>query len=368
VTRGWTIALSVVGAVVALNLLLLGLRATTGGTPGGPTSSSYATGADGNAALATLLSRAGHVVVRARVPPHAARLVPGDTAVVLDPPLVLPEDIEALRVFVHEGGRLIASPGGSDWLRRAIKNGPLGGADGIVKAYPLAPLRELSRVRTVRTAGDNAWVAARGTLPIVGNARGSVVVAAHPGLGHTLLLADPTPLQNAYLARADNAQLALALAGPARRRVVFFEGYHGYGRGSGLAAIPRSWQRALLLAAGAALLFMFARARRLGPPEDDARPFAPARREYVDALAATLARTRDRREALAPLRDELRRRVARRSGLWQDASEDALAAAATRLGLSTEEVEAMRHDGPLDELALGRAFARSSDRGSTWRT
>jgi hypothetical protein len=367
VTRGWKIALSVAGAILALNLLLLAVRATTGGTPGGPTSSSYATGADGDAALATLLTRAGHRVVRERVTPHAAQLGPGDTAVVLDPPFVLAEDIEALGTFVRDGGRLVASPGASNWLRRAVPNGPVDGAAGVVDAHPLAPLPELSAVRTVEAAGENAWAAARGTLPVVGDARGSIVVAAHPGAGRAWLLADATPLQNAYLGRADNAQLALALVGPARRRVVFFETYHGYGRSSGLAAIPGSWQRALLLAAGAALLFMFARARRLGPPEDDARPFAPARREYVDALAATLARSRDRQAALAPVRDELRARIARRSGLRRDATEDALATAAARLGFSTEEVDAMRHETSPDELALGRAFARSSERGSTWR-
>lgn len=367
-TRGWKITLWIAGAVLALNVLLLGIRATTGGTPGGPASSSYATGADGDAALATLLSRAGHVVQRARVAPHTANLLPGDTAVVLDPPFVLPADIDALRAFVRAGGRLVASPGGSNWLRHVITEGPVDGAPGVVTAHPLAPLRELSRVSTVTTAGDNAWAEARGTLPVIGDARSSVVVAAHPGAGQAFLLADATPLQNAYLGRSDNAQLALALAGPARRRVVFFESYHGYGRGSGLAAIPSSWQRALLLAAGAALLFMFARVRRLGPAEEQMRPFAPARREYVDALAATLARTRDRQAALAPLRDELRTRIARRSGLWHDASDDELALAAARLGLSTEEVEAMRHDGPPDELALGRAFARSAGRGSTWKT
>jgi hypothetical protein len=368
VTRGWKIVLSAAAGILALNLLLLAVRATTGGTPGGPASSSYATGVDGDAALATLLTRAGHLVVRERVTPHAAKLAPGDTAVVLDPPFVLPEDVEALRRFVRGGGRLVASPGASDWLRSAIPNGPVGGAAGIGNAYPLAPLPELSAVRTVKTAGEQAWVAARGTLPVVGDARGSVVVAARLDAGRAWLLADETPLQNAYLGRADNAQLAFALVGPARRRVVFFESYHGYGRSTGLAAIPSPWQRALLLAGGAALLFMFARARRLGPPEDDARPFAPARREYVDALAATLARTRDRQTSLTPLREELRARIARRSGLRGDASEDALAAAAARLGLSTDEVNAMRHDGQPDELALGRAFARSSERGSTWRT
>jgi hypothetical protein len=354
--------------VLVLNLLLAGVRATTGGTPGGPASSSYATGADGDAAFGALLSRAGHEVVRNTGTPHTVKLGAGDTAVVLDPPFVLPDDLRALRAFVRGGGRLVASPGGTAWLAKVVQNGPLDGADGVARAHPLAPVPEVRGIGSVVTAGDNGWSSARAALPALGGARASVLAVARAGGGRALLLADATPLQNRYLARADNAQLALALAGAPSRRVVFFEGYHGYGRGSGLGAIPGSWQRALLMAAAAVLVFMLARVRRLGPPEDDTRPFAPARREYVDALAATLARTRDPATALAPLRDELRKRVARRSGLRPGASDAELASAAARLGLSTDEVDALKPDGDLDELALGRAFARTGEGGNTWRS
>jgi hypothetical protein len=162
---------------------------------------------------------------------------------------------------------------------------------------------------------------------------------------------------------------AAALAGAPNRRVVFFEAYHGYGRGSGLWAVPTNWKFAFALGAASVLAFMLARGRRLGPAEDEARPFAPARREYVDALAATLARTRDPRAALAPVRDELRTRIARRAGLRPGTSEDDLAEAAARLGLPGDEAQALRDDGPFDELALGRAFARTAEGGrASWKT
>jgi hypothetical protein len=368
-TRGWKIALSIAAGVVALNLLLAGLRATTGGTPGGPTSSSYATGADGDAAFATLLGRAGHDVVQERATPHRATLGPGDTAVVLDPPFVLREDERALRSFLLSGGRLIASPGGSGWLRRVVPRGPTDGGSGTALAHPLAPVPEVRGVTVVATAGDNAWADAHGALPALGDADSSVLAVARAGSGRALLLADPSPLQNAFLGRADNARFAAALAGAPNRRVVFFEAYHGYGRGTGLSAVPGNWQFAFALGAAAVLVFMLARGRRLGPAEDEARPFAPARREYVDALAATLARTRDPRAALAPVRDELRTRVARRGALRSDASEDDLAQAAARLGLPHDEVQALRDDGPFDELALGRAFARTAERRkASWKT
>ena len=60
------------------------VNSLAGGSPGGPTSSSYATGGDGLAAYASLLGRAGHPVSRLRTPLADARLDPRDTLVVLD--------------------------------------------------------------------------------------------------------------------------------------------------------------------------------------------------------------------------------------------------------------------------------------------
>ena len=42
-------------------------------------------------------------------------------------------------------------------------------------------------------------------------------------------LADPSPVQNGFLASDDNAALALGLAGSPDRTVLFAEGAHGYG-------------------------------------------------------------------------------------------------------------------------------------------
>jgi hypothetical protein len=369
VTRGWKIAIGAIAAIVALNLALRALDAATGGTPGGPASSSYATGNDGARAYAELLARAGHEVRRERSDPHAARLAPNETAVVLDPPFVLARDVDALRTFVAAGGRLVASPGGSRWLRRLDPHAPLAGAGGVEVARPLAPVAELGGVHEVRTAGDRSWLAARGAVPALGSTDRSVLAVAALGRGRELLLADPSPLQNGLLGRADNARLALALAGPPSRPVVFFERYHGYGTGSGLSAIPGSWQALLVLGALAAIVFMLARVRRLGPPEEDERALDPPRREYVEALAATLARTSDRERALDPVRSEVRRRVTARSGLRPDASDEQLAAAARRLELGDDEVRALL--GPAGDnaatLALGRALARLGEGRGGWR-
>jgi hypothetical protein len=169
------------------------------------------------------------------------------------------------------------------------------------------------------------------------------------------------------LGEDDDAAFALAAAGPASRPVLFFETYHGYGQSSGLAAIPGRWWTAFGLGAVAVAVLMLARGRRFGPPEADERELAPPRREYVESLAGVLARTRAPREALAPLRAEVRRRLARRTGI-PPGDDDRLAAAARRLGFADDEIAATLGGGG-DVLAAGRALARlgTTQRGGRWR-
>jgi hypothetical protein len=359
VTRGWKIGLGIVAGVILLNLGLATLRSATGGTPGGPSSSSYATAAGGAAAFASLLARVGHEVVRERVTPHRVALGSHDTVVVLDASVVLPDDAIALRRFLLGGGRLIASSDRAARLRLVVERPPEWSAHPVTVARPLIPIPELQGVRRIESAGNGAWQRAGSSIAALGDRRRSLLVVAAVGPGRALLLADSSPLQNAYLGRADNARLATALAGASSRRVVFFETYHGYGRGTGISAIPGRWRATILLAGLSALVFMLARIRRLGPAEDAARPFAPSRREYVDALAATLARTREPGEALEDVRREVRDRVTRRGGLPPDAPDADVGAAAARFGLAADEIQSvLRSEAPFDELAIGRAFVR----------
>jgi hypothetical protein len=320
----WKAALGVVAALMVIEVGLRALDSATGGTPGGPRSSSYATGRDGAAALAELLARNGHVVRRERKLPHEIALDPQGTAFLLDPPFVARDDARALRRFVAGGGRVVASDAGAQWLRRLAPAVPGSG-----------------RGRTVRV-----------------------------GAGSVVVLPSAAPLWNDSLARGGNALLALRAAGPGRRAVTFFEAYHGYGRTSGLRAIPRSWIAPLALLAAAGAVLMLARVRRLGPPEAGERQLDPPRRAYVDAVAATIARTRDRSLALDRVRTEVRARIAVRAGLRRDAPEADLAAAARRLQFRDDEVGALvgRTDGATATLALGRALARLSGKGSAWRS
>lgn len=277
--------------VVALALLAAVIDELTPHA-GGPTSSSYATSADGLAGYAELLSRAGHAVSRLRVRPSTATLDPRSTVVLLDPSLVLRDDVAALRRFVIAGGRLIAGgrePGA--WLSELVAGSPSWTDTGDTTATPIVPVPETSGVNLVGSAGTGAWSDAGGTLPALGGARSSLLTVVTLGAGRTALLADSSPLQNRLLAHADDAALGLALAGAPGRPVAFEEASHGYGASSGLAALPARWKWALLGLVIAALLAVAAKIRRLGPAAPPPVPALPPRRVHVEALASALART-----------------------------------------------------------------------------
>ena len=107
------------------------------------------------------------------------------------------------------------------------------------------------------------------------------------------------PLENAYLARADNAAFALALAGPSRGRSSSSKACTDTARAAGLGAIPTPWKVALARARGRGrCVLAWSRSRRFGPPDRAAASSPPARAEYVRALAC-LARAHPRPRARA---------------------------------------------------------------------
>ena len=356
------LVLFAVAALVGLNLALAGLEAVTGGSaPGGPSSSSYATGPEGLAAYADLLGQHGHPVSRLRARLDRSRLDPGTTVLVADPTRVRPAETAALARFVRRGGRLLASGEGSGpALRRLLGPGLEWAPGGGSVARPVTPVPEVSGVSSVRADGPGSWRQAGPTLPVLEGREGATVATvASLGRGRIVALADPSLWQNRQLGSADNAALALAAAGEAGRPVRFAEAHHGFDAREGFDAIPPRWKWAMAAALLATLAWMWSQGRRLGPPEQLAPDLPPPRRAYVDALAASLARTRQPADAIEPLQATARRLVARRAGLPDDADADALRRAARRLGLAEAEVAALFVAATTTEdvMAAGRALA-----------
>lgn len=347
--------------VLGLNLLTAGVTVVTGGSgPGGPTSSSYATAPDGLAAYAEFLARHGHRVERLRVSLDKAALDPAATLFLAEPTGLTDAEAMALAAFVGEGGRLVATGSGVEDVLSELPGGaPEWSSDTVESARPLLPVPELDGVAAVEAGGEGAWRRAGGTLPVLGGPDGVLATVVTVGRGRVVALADPSPLQNRLLARADNAAFGLAIIGEGRP-VAFAEAHHGYGQGTGLAAVPSRWRWAMAGGFLAALVWMWSRSRRLGPPDEIERSEPPARRAYVDAMAGALARTRQPDVAVAPLQDRARRRLAARAGLAPDAGDDALRRAATQLALAPDEVDALFRPcrSEADVLAVGRLMAR----------
>jgi hypothetical protein len=355
--------LALAAAFAALAVAAVVVNGLTPGQ-GGSTSSSYASAPDGLGAYAELLTRSGHPVTRLRTAlANAQPLDPGRTLVMLDPETVAPSDVTALRQFVSGGGRLVAGGGSPGrWLAGLLPDPPSWSPDGSSLASPLVPAPEIAGVTRVRSAGQGSWRNAHAALPVLGAASGSLLTVARLGRGRVALLADTSPLQNRFLASADDAALALALAGPPGRPVEFSENVHGYGTARGLAALPTRSKWALVGLLLAAVALIAARIRRLGPPEPPARAELPPRRAHVEALALALSRTGAPAEAAAPVHRRARALVLQRAGLATGAPTAEVAAAGERLGLDQAEARAVAapHLSDDDLLAAGRALTKLS--------
>lgn len=371
-SRAGRVALGIVAAVVALNALGFALEELDP-PPKGPPSSSYATQPLGLQAWARVLEDTGRSVRRLREAPSERAPDPRQTLVVLDPGMLEPTDVRALVAFVDRGGRLVAGGRGSEALAEALAGAQRSGAAAprdVRVPGRAGQVPEVAGVREVASAGGASWTAAGRAVPALagGTAGEALLVVADRGEGRAALLADASPLQNRLLDRADNAALSLGLAGEPGRPVAFLESVHGFAPASGLAALPGRWLAALIGLGLAALVWVAAHVRRLGPAEEPDPTIVPPRAAYVAALARTLRRTRDPHAAVAPVRDAARRTVARRAALGPEPDDGEVEAAGRRLGLADEEAAAVAGGGPGGEegaLAAGRALATLNRTGTT---
>jgi hypothetical protein len=371
--RGWhrlhpvlRVAIVLVVLVVVVNVVLSVLDSSTrGADETAPRSSSLSTGRTGLAAYSELLRRNDRGTEALRGDLTDIALEPSETLVVLDPVGLERDEADVIRRFVQRGGRLVAGGAGASGLLDTLIDGaPTWSSVGIRLARSVGAAPEVAGVRSVRSAGGGSWSDPGATAAVLADSSRALATVADVGRGRVVALADPSPLQNRLLASADNAGFGLDAAGDGRA-VRFAEGLHGYGGERGLGAIPGRWQAALIGLALAALLGVVAAGRRLGPPEESGRTLLPPRREYVDALAGSLARTRRPVEALAPLQATARERLARQAGLPPAAAEPDLRAAAGRLGWSPAEIDALfappRTEA--DVIAAGNALVRANEGG-----
>ncbi|MBX3314177.1 MAG: DUF4350 domain-containing protein [Actinobacteria bacterium] len=288
--RAQRIVASVVLVVVAVNVVLAALGDAVPSSPGGPTSSSFATAADGLAAYADLLERSGHDVTRLGRRVGPTDLPSGATAVIADPEQLSEAEGAALGRFLDGGGRLVVAGPVTAGIVQAFTGVAVDvdsfDADAEVQVW--VPTPYTGAARTIVGDGADRWVGIDGLLPLAGSDGRPTIVTAPVGDGRLLALVDAAPLSNRHLAEGDNATLGLALAGPGRP-VVFVESAHGYAEG-GLGAVPPGWKWAAAGMLVALVLGLWAAGTRFGPAEPTRRELRPPRSDHVDAVAATMRR------------------------------------------------------------------------------
>ena len=353
--RGLLAALGMVLLVAALWLVPAGLE----GDEPEPSRGLRSGAAGGLGGWTALLRHEGVDLRIATVDTEDLRLLPRTTYLFAEDDLVSAEGRGALRRVVagiRDGARVVAVGGDAARLAGALGvRGRTRSARGsrATRATRAPETRAVGVVVDARAAWSAEGLPARAQpllrAPAADGGVAYPVVRLRYGAGSAVLVADRDVLVNRALGRADNAALAVALAGSGRV-VALRPRADGGGLGDRTQAV-------LLLLVLAAVAGLLARGRRLGPPvAPDADP-VPRRSAYVDALAAALERTDDPTIAVAATHQHARALVRRRAGLPRGASEEELAAAARRLGLDDEEVAALAVGRPDDLVAPGRALA-----------
>lgn len=276
--------------VIGANAGLAGLDSVVGSDPGGPAGSSYATAPDGLAAWADLLRARGTEVEAWREPVGEADLPVGGTVVIAEPEdAPTDEALSALAGHVASGGRVVAiGEGGSTYASALVGSDLAWTSDGTAHPVPVGP--DLAGLETLAGSGVGAFTDPGPTIVEAGpDDRPVIVSTGGLGPGTVVAVADSGLVDNAHLDQADDAALAILLAGDGP--VAFAEAEHGYGQARGLDAVPGRWRVAVLGLILATLLGFWSVGQRLGPAEVGDRPLPPARLAYVEALAAALPET-----------------------------------------------------------------------------
>jgi hypothetical protein len=370
IPRGWRIVLLIAAAIVVAELGLSVLDGIVGSSPAGnQSSSSYGTTSAGLGAVSHLLSDHGHPIVQLTKPVSSSHLPENATLYIVDPAGWSAGDSAAVASFVDRGGHVVLAgqPPSAALLRAmfATAHPPTWLPAADATAHPVGSSPLVAGISSV-TSGPQGSLTSLGSVHVILSGRGRVFgVAGGPtssGPPPSVLVASGTFLTNASLDRLDNAALALNLAGPSTRTVVFDEYDHGYGRtGTGLSGLPIWWRTGLALALAAIIIWMISAARRFGPVQKTERSLIPARVDYADAMATALATLPGDRlgQTVAPLRDEARRLLCRRAGVWTTADDAAVHEAARAAAVPEEVVTAVLSPGgaTLDPIGLGSAMA-----------
>ncbi len=314
-----------------------------------------------------------------------------DPGPALDPDNPRPAGTKALRLLLEDLGADVgvsdSDPGGADVVlvlrdrltedshQRLLAFSRAGGT--LVVADPTSPLANGAGRRPVGSGNEctiEAWRVFRITqvrppaAPLdpdgqdycLGTDTGAVVTSRVEGSGVVLSVARPQLFANQYIGQDDNARLAVVLLAPTTDTsvVILDPGYietplPGTGDQGLWDLIPSNIKWAMLQVAIAFGLLVLGVSRRHGRPVPEQKAVELASSDLVAATGTLYERARRPAFAAGVLQDDLRRIIARRTGLAADAPVADLARAAeTRLGVPPSSVQRVLSGGAADEAEL----------------
>jgi hypothetical protein len=301
-----------VGALASLSILSSLIDSSFTSRASGPSGSSYATAPSGVAAWATLLQRSGFDVTPRRVPLAEGNPVDANSALIVLGGFFLDEsEVEAAERHVASGGVLITD---NVSLAETIAGAPVPytslpktedddlfvetqGEAEVVRARVVSGSAGVGSAETIAVGSRVLDCADWDAVFVVDEtADGSRLcpIARVPNASSLTFIADSSLFSNSGLLVLDAADLAVAIT--QNKPVVFLETIHGYGERKGVAGLPVRWKWALAFLAAGTFSWMFSLIRRNGPSEVPSRDLPPARRQTIDAVAITLARSWKRNE------------------------------------------------------------------------
>lgn len=315
-------------------------------------------------ALRRFLADAGIEVSEGGPPPG-----PEGTYVLLDD-LRTPDEARSLLAWAATGGRLVVADPRSSLV--SLAGAQVGESIGLVGAQTLEPAclaEESAGVREIVVRASDRSLRGDRFVSCFG---GYVLSRAHDR-GTIVLVGGFTALTNEHLRAADNAVLALRLAGTGGTVVFGSPIPAAAAPATGVwAALPERAKAAIAAIVLAAIVFAAVRARRLGMPAIE-EPIAPIpASELVRATSRLYRKGRSLGHAARVMREATRARVGRRFGMPGE-SDGLATVVANATGMTPERLdEALAGPEPrTDEelIRLGSLLSEIESRaGATSRT
>ena len=306
--------------------------------------SSYSARPRGAKAAYLLLGELGFNVERWDHPPSMLPAEAENNTLVLALPLHSPskEEKEALRLFLHRGGRILATGFTSaQFLPDAeTESEPL--VLPVGKEYQPQLLTSLTRGGAIRMAPAGYWKkASTGHLVHYADDNRPIVVSYRAGQGEVIWWASSMPLSNAEIAQAGNLSLLLNSLGDASSTHVYWDEYfHSDEKtiGSYIRTAPIIFGLAQGSIVVVALLLTYS--RRNGPIYPAHEPSRLSPLEFVETLGGLYRQAKATRVALEVPFARFRTLATRQLGLKNDIDSNDLARAIrNRLGYKDDSLQ-----------------------------